>query len=158
MVTRVLNFIFAAFGSFAYASALMKDQASRDFMTVLVAIVNLFWLAAALGLFFRSRTAWCGSLLGLGAMLSGSITLLVMGLKLAPTKQDPTEGAGYAILFGFSGMLLSMFVLVGLFRLRAECFCPKDHKPNQQGAADRRQPSGPEINGTSAAAASRRAP
>lgn len=91
MAAKVFNLIFAALGNLIFISGLVNDPENRDLMYFLVTFINLCWLLGAIGLFFRSRLAWCASLLGVGVMLSGSVTMFLVGLKLMPVAQDPTD-------------------------------------------------------------------
>ncbi len=131
MTTKIFNLIFAGLGTLIFTSELVKDSGNREWVSLLLTLVNLCWLLGAIGLFFRSRVAWCGSLVGVGVMLSGSVTMFLVGLKLVPIAQDPTDGIGYAIIIGFFGVLLSAPLLVGLVRLRRKWLFPATTTPNE---------------------------
>ena len=124
MITKVCNLIFAGFGSLVSVSGLAHDSTGWDPMSFLIALVTFCWLVSAIGLFFRSRLALCGSLLGAGVMLSGSTTMFVAGIKSLPAAQDPTDGIGYSIVMGFIGLMFSIPLLIGLVRLRRRSFPP----------------------------------
>lgn len=120
MITRVLNLILALLASLFFVLATLRDASSFDVSTILFMLIPLCWLSGAIGLFFRNRLAWCVSLLGVGIMFSGALTMFAVGLKLMPVAQDPTDGIGYMIILGVLGLLLSTPVLIGLFLLRQQ--------------------------------------
>ena len=84
-----------------------------DALAVVIGVVMVCWLAASLGLFFRSRLAWCGSLLGAGFLLSAGVTLIVV-----TAVAKPEAPGGVAALFGLFGILASAALIAGLLRLR----------------------------------------
>ena len=122
MITRVFNLILASGLALLIFRALFAGDGDFDWTTVLFPVVAICWLAGAIGLFFRSRLAWCGSLLGVGTMAASSLTMFLTGCRLAPVSTDPSDGAGYMLIFGFFGLLLSLPVIVGLIRNRKICF------------------------------------
>jgi hypothetical protein len=131
MLTRVANLLFALLLALASVYGMANEGSRWDFMSFVLSFITFCWLASALGLFFRKRLAWYGSLLGVGTMVAGSVTLLVVGIALIPTSQDPTEGAGMATIVGVFGLLIFVPVLVGLLRLRRKWFLPASPLPNE---------------------------
>ena len=126
MVTRVFNLILAT-GMSLLALSVAMDASSRswDAEAILYAIIAPCWLAATIGLFFKSRLAWCGSLLGAGTMACSSVAIIGWSIILAPTAQDPSEGIGYAMIMGVFGAAMSLPVIIGLVRLRKHLRCEK---------------------------------
>jgi len=98
--------------------------------------VALFWFAGAVGLFFRKRLAWVGSLVGVGASAYVLTTLLAagVGLWLYPDPEiaqysgsaQASGGHIFAVvvtLTQFSGMwLICLWLLLGLVKMRKELF------------------------------------
>ncbi|HLP77939.1 MAG TPA: hypothetical protein VK327_13585 [Candidatus Paceibacterota bacterium] len=124
MITRAFNLIFASGMAFLTYDTVVKSVGQFDWTVVIFALVAIFWLTGAVGLFFRSRLAWCGSLLGVGTMLSGSITMVCTGWRLMPVSSDPSDGVGFMLIFGFLGLVFSLFLIVGLLGQRSACFSP----------------------------------
>ena len=120
MITRVLNLILALLTSLLFVLPAAKSFRPPDIGFLLMVLLSLCWLAGAVGLFFRNRLAWCASLLGVGLMFSGAVTMFAVGLSLVPIARDPTDGIGYMVIMGVLGLLLSVPVLIGLFLLRRQ--------------------------------------
>jgi len=122
MITRVFNLILASGLALLTFPALFKGVGRFDWTAVLFPLVAVCWLAGAIGLFFRSRLAWCGSLLGVGTMAASSITMVLTAWRLMPVASDPTDGIGYMLILGFMGLVLSLPAIVGLILIRKTCF------------------------------------
>ena len=120
MITRVLNLILALLACLLFIMPVASGSSSLGISAVLFMLLPLCWLAGAVGLFFRKRMAWCVSLLGVGLMFAGAVTMLAVGLILMPVAQDPTDGIGYMVIMGVLGLLFSTPVLIGLFILRRQ--------------------------------------
>jgi hypothetical protein len=112
MTTRVCNLVFAV-GSAAIGAASVLSGEKLDALAVVIGVVMVCWLAASIGLFFRSRLAWCGSLLGAGFLLSVGLTLTLVTVVI-----KPEAPGGFAALFGLLGILVAGALIAGLFRLR----------------------------------------
>ena len=125
MATLVFNLILASATNLLAFSILTKPPIHWDAEAILYAVVAPRWLAAAIGLFFKKRLAWCGSLLGAGTMACSSVTIIGWGAVLAPAAQDPTDGAGYAIFTGVLGLVMSLTVIAGLVRIRKNLRCER---------------------------------
>ena len=123
MITLVFNLILALLASLLFVLRFAFGSPPASVGSVLFMLILLFWLAGAVGLFFRNRFAWCASLLGVGLMFSGAVTMFVVGLRLSPIAQDPTDGIGYMVITGVLGLLFSTPVLIGLFLLRRRWIC-----------------------------------
>jgi hypothetical protein len=94
----------------------------------------LFWFAGAVGLFFRKRLAWVGSVIGAGVSAS-FVTACLVGIIVAYLYPDADMNrlkeigaAGYifALVAGltqfFLLLALSLHLLIGLLRMRKELF------------------------------------
>lgn len=141
MITRVLNLLLALLTSLLFVLPAVREPQSLDVISTLFMLFPLCWLAGAVGLYFRNRLAWCASLLGVGLMFSGAVTMFAVGLRLMPAAQDPTDGIGYMVIMGVLGLLLSTPVLIGLFLLRRKwmrserAIAEPDAAPNSDPAA-----------------------
>lgn len=121
-ITRILNLILAGGITRLTFSALFGEGRHFDWTTVLFPLVVVCWSAGAVGLFFNSRLAWCGSLLGLGTMAASSLAITFTAWRVTPTASDPTDGIGYMMMIGIGGLLVSLPMIVGLIRIRKTCF------------------------------------
>ena len=85
-------------------------------LTVVIAV----WLGAAVGLFFNSRAAWWGSVIGVGTVLLGPLASISETILLMFLPSD--RGMKLQILTTtMSAMMLTLIcapVLAGLLRLR----------------------------------------
>jgi hypothetical protein len=120
MFTRVINLVLAAVTTLFAILDIVEFPPT--FELVLFTVIAPCWFAGAIGLLFRHRLAWCASLLGVGTLLCSSLTMFASGIVLSPVAQDPTDGIGYMLIFGFIGSLLSLAVIIGLFRMRKDLF------------------------------------
>lgn len=95
-------------------------------------LVVLFWFMGAIGLFFRNRFAWIGSLLGVGASVCflAVAFVTIIGLYLFPNEEmhhlKDIGGSGYiaALIIAvveFS-VLLALFsaLFIGLLKMRKD--------------------------------------
>ena len=120
---------------------------SRHPMTaceVVMDLVILFWIIGAVGLFFRKRLAWAGSMIGVGATVSflgvcliGIVTAYIypdVGMNNAKNF-DGFGAAGYilamvTVLTEFSLLLaICIRLLFGLLQVRKELFAPYNSRP-----------------------------
>jgi uncharacterized membrane protein len=99
-------------------------------------LVALVWFAGAAGLFFRKRTAWIGSLLGVGASVCVLTALLAAAMGLcffSSTEADSYSGgnqAGVGYIFAIVVTLIQvsimlaicLWLLLGLIQMRKEVF------------------------------------
>lgn len=108
----------------------------RKFFWIAWAIESLFaicWLACAIGLFYRKRLAWCGSVLGAGALVYVLAVCLATAIAaiLYPGADTLNSGSflvGY--IFSSIGILtwiclaltISLRLLFGLLRIRRDIF------------------------------------
>lgn len=120
MVTRILNLLLASAVALMVVPSLFEAWRHLDAMGLVCILVVVCWLAGAIGLFFGSRLAWCGSLLGVGTMLAFSLMMAALSWRLMPTARDPTDGIGYIMTLAKVGVLISGAVMFGLIRLRKE--------------------------------------
>ena len=79
-------------------------------------IVAACWVAGAIGLFFRSRLAWCGSLLGAGSLLAYGTMLMVVPFLLR------LETSAIIVVFGLFFVFVSGVLIIRLVRLRRVLF------------------------------------
>jgi hypothetical protein len=100
--------------------------------------VTLFWFAGAVGLFFRKRLAWVGSLFGVGASVCVLTAFLAAGIGVCLYPTAETEqyicrdqaGGGYIFAYvvtltQFSILLaICLRLLFGLFQTRKEFSAP----------------------------------
>ena len=100
-------------GSAAIGAASIFSGEKLDGLTVVIGFVTVCWLAASIGLFFKSRLAWCGSLLGAGFLFTVGVSLIVITAVI-----KPEVPGGVAALFGLFGILVSGALIAGLIRLR----------------------------------------
>ncbi|MGA2786005.1 MAG: hypothetical protein ABSF60_00615 [Verrucomicrobiota bacterium] len=96
---------------------------------IVMDLVILFWFAGAVGLFFRKRLAWVGSLLGVGAsvcVLAACLVSIIV-LHIYPNTDvgllKDIDTAGFVIfaLGQFTILFaLSLGLFVGLLKMRKE--------------------------------------
>jgi hypothetical protein len=121
MITRIFNLILSSGFTLMAAGSMVDESGDFSWPEILFSLLTVCWFAGAIGLFFRSRLAWSGSMLGVGAMFAGSIALILSFLRFMTISTDPTEGS-YMIIFGLFGLALSLPVFIGLVRLRKTLF------------------------------------
>ncbi len=51
-------------------------------------------------------------------LLYGSLSTLGHGIIMSPVTTDPSEGAGYAMIIGAGGLVLSLLLMVGRLLMR----------------------------------------
>ena len=145
MLTRAGNLIFASFAllisigvEIGCHSALMFSPPRSHHPPITVReivmdAVALFWFAGAVGLFFRKRLAWVGSLVGVGATVCDIAAFLIefIWFNLYPNAEmyrlNPDIGspgdtrAFYDSIIELSLLLvLSLGLFIGLLRMRKE--------------------------------------
>src|SRR6266480_899345 len=98
MFTRAYNLILASVTALFVLLDVIEFVGNLDYEFILFDVITPFWLAGAIGLLFKRRLAWCGSLLGAGTMFCGSLTWFMSGIVLSPVAQDPTDGIGYMLI------------------------------------------------------------
>lgn len=106
-----------------------------DFMNargLIMVLVVICWFAGAIGLFFRKRLAWIGSLIGVGAAVCCFVAVLVLsiGLYVYPDSEmvrlKNMGGPGYigamiVVVIQLSLFLtISLGLFIGLLRKRKE--------------------------------------
>lgn len=124
----IMNLIFAS------GATLLVIGAISNIRELVVDLVAVFWLAGAMGLFFRKRLAWIGSVIGTGTAVAFSATLvvtLVTNFLYPDAEMNHTKEfsiAGYALTL-FSGLTqfsllfaICLRLLLGLFKIRKELF------------------------------------
>ena len=124
MITRIFNLILASGFMLMTVGALLDEGGTFVWTEALFALFIACWFAGAIGLFFRSRIAWCGSMLGVGAVLAGSIVLIYASFQSTSRGSDRISG-DYMLLGGLLGLVPSLLVLVGLIRLRKIWLSPQ---------------------------------
>ncbi len=99
---------------------------------VVIDSVVLFWFAGAVGLFFRKRLAWAGSMIGVGAsIISLAVGLgTIIGIYLYPNvgmdQLREYGAAGYIFTFVVAVTQISLLLAIclrllwGLFQMRKE--------------------------------------
>jgi hypothetical protein len=85
------------------------------------ALIVLFWVAGAIGLFFRKRLAWIGSLVGLGAatLFFAAVLGIILWLYLFPDAQmksmkEHSYSGGYIFPLFFMGTTFSVLLAISL--------------------------------------------
>jgi hypothetical protein len=146
MLVRIANLIFA---SVAFMSAMMAECGVRAWagsppvrphpitaLGLLMDLIALCWFTGALGLFFRKRLAWIGSMIGAGASVCFWASMLVMGIglflfpNLFPNAQMERlrNLGGHGYVFGIVATVLyvsivlaiSLGLFIGLLRKRKD--------------------------------------
>jgi hypothetical protein len=96
----------------------------------IISSFSLCWLVCAIGLFFRKRLAWCGSMLGAGVLvciLVACLTAVIPLIFYPGAESEPFRG-GYilssiAILTWLClALAISLQLLIGLLRMRRDIF------------------------------------
>jgi len=117
-----------------WAGSAPRPQSASAHHFIWLFLFALCWLASSVGLFFRKRLAWVGSLIGSGASASffGACLVGIIAIFLFPNAQinqiKDFGGGGYefAIIFSltqFSFLFaLSISLVVGLLRMYKEIF------------------------------------
>jgi hypothetical protein len=131
MVTRVFNLVFASWWSVILLLVVVTTPEARDAFYAGVLLITLCWLSSAIGLLFRKRLAWWGSMIGMTLMFAASVTMIGVGVTLMPISHDPTDGIGFVVIMGLVGTVCSTPVLVGLFRLRRGWLHSEETMPNK---------------------------
>jgi hypothetical protein len=118
MAIRTVNLVLASGLTLLLAGAAAEEPWQWHIGTVVPIAVAVVWLAGAIGLFFRSHLAWCGSLLGVGTILAVSLGFLCDGWLIEP---DVRPEATYSVTLGILGLLVSLPLLARLLPLRKTC-------------------------------------
>ena len=105
------------------------DAPGRLFLTLVATLICL-WFVSALVLFFRSRLAWCGSLLGVGAAIFLSLYVMLEVVKEScfpsPTADVPPSMPALVmatvtmLLFLLAFLAFSVGIFTGLIKSRQE--------------------------------------
>jgi hypothetical protein len=139
----VINLVFAL-GAFLLTGVVLSCVRWADSPSpsvLMAAFVVLCWLAGAIGLFYRKRLAWCGSILGTGALVC---TLVVILATVIPAIRYPRADTLYSGRFrvGFIftclstltwiglALVIAFRLLIGLLRMRKDIFSGGPTMPN----------------------------
>lgn len=156
MRTRVANLVLAFGNALVVEDMFRSSSGHRGGVLIAISLFAPVWLAAALGLFFKSRVAWGLCVIGVGTMLAASITSLGEALILMPTSTDPSEGVGALLIVGTFGIIVCLPVAFGMIRMRGWLSSGRLARVQPDGPANVSQPIYSETNSTSGAAGSRR--
>ena len=120
-VIRIANLGLASYlAMFAFFAVLRTVSGPWNPTGVALTVVIAVWLGAAVGLFFNSRAAWWGSVIGVGTVLLGPLASICEAILLMFLPSD--RGMKLQILTTtMSAMMLTLIcapVLAGLLRLR----------------------------------------
>lgn len=85
-------------------------------------IILASWLASAVGLMYRERWAWTGSLISMSLMLVVLLVNLVVAIGCQPSHSDWLKDIILLIVLNVLPVILG---LVGLLRMRSECWMQK---------------------------------
>jgi len=139
MITRIGNLIFSACALLVALGAWLgwrwagspERPAALDSVPMTIGVLlALCWLAAAIGLFFKSRLAWVGSLLGTGLSASGiaaSVFAIIWIYVFPDAHMHRLRGLGSGgyiatliiALAQFGGLLAAALALIiGLIKMR----------------------------------------
>ena len=94
--------------------------ANPTLWNILILLTAPIWLAGAVALFWRKEWSWYASVFGVASMFVQSVVLSVCAYVLIPLGGDPTDGIGYRFITGCFGVVLSLPLLIGLFRRHTE--------------------------------------
>ncbi|MCX7009244.1 MAG: hypothetical protein NTY53_18700 [Kiritimatiellaeota bacterium] len=118
MLIKVYNLILASLTMILACLFMMASKnifSSMDIETVLFMFSAPIWFCGALGLFWEKSWAWYASVVGIAFMFVENAKELTMGLAIAPYATDPTDGAGYMLIYGFGGVAFSLPLLIVFF-------------------------------------------
>jgi len=111
-----------------------KPNHSTSVLELVTVLIVFIWISGAVGLFFRKRLAWIGSVIGVGASISVIAAGLLVAIAVyfypgdAGTRAKEFGTAGYTFAFAFMITMCSLplavclRLLLGLFQVRREIF------------------------------------
>jgi len=106
------------------------------------ASLTICWLVGAIGLFSRRRLAWCGSVLGTGALTCLLVAVISTGMAVITYPAEDVFSSA-PLLFGYVcsrifvfawlclALTVSLWLLFGLLRIRADNFGRGTSLPNK---------------------------
>ena len=141
MLTRIANLLFSACAllvalgawlGWRWAGSPPRGPALDSGVLTIIVGLAACWVTSAIGLFFRSRVAWVGSVIGAGLSVCACGALLVGAawVCLYPGGQASAPAPDvFAMVFMLAqfGLLLAVAIalVAGLLRLRRTLYAPR---------------------------------
>jgi hypothetical protein len=140
--TAIINLIFASGATLLTVPTIVFHRNKFHWENWAIILFSICWLACAIGLFFRKRLAWCGSILGAGVLVFILVVCLAAVIPLifyprAESEPFPRSYIFICIIFltwMCLALAISMQLLFGLLRMRSDIFgggqeCPPAIRP-----------------------------